>query len=183
MLALRPITPADNHMVAHVIRTVMPEFNCVGEGYSINDPEVEDMAKAYAGEGSAFFVIEEEVGGPIVRNETFFGTNAGAVQDFGGAVIVGCAGFAPLAGGDGTVCELRKMYILKEARGYGGGKLLMNACLEGARAAGYEKIYLETVSAMTTAAEVYKKNGFELLGWPMGETGHSGCDIYMVRDL
>lgn len=172
MLNLRPITPDDNAAMANVIRTVMPEFSCVGEGFSINDPEVEDMAGAYAAEGSAFFVVEDEVGG-----------DAGAGEGFSGAVVVGGGGFAPLAGGDGTVCELRKMYILKEGRGFGGGRLLMEACLEGARAAGYTQMYLETVTAMKDAAEVYKKYGFEYLAWPMGETGHGGCDLYMVRDL
>jgi putative acetyltransferase len=59
----------------------------------------------------------------------------------------------------------------------------MDACLEGARAAGYTKMYLETVTAMKDAAEVYKKYGFEFLAWPMGETGHGGCDLYMDREL
>jgi len=172
MLSIRLISPADNHAMAHVIRTVMPEFSCVGEGFSINDPEVEDMASTYNAEGSAFFVVAHEVGGA-----------AGAGAGFSGAVVVGGAGYAPLAGGDGTVCELRKMYLLKEGRGFGGGRLLMEACLEGARAAGYQQMYLETVTAMKDAAEVYKKCGFEYLAWPMGETGHGGCDLYMVRDL
>ncbi len=172
MLTLRPINPADNPAMANVIRTVMPEFSCVGEGFSINDPEVDDMASAYASEGAAFFVVEHEVGGA-----------AGAGEGFSGAVVVGGAGFAPLAGGDGTVCELRKMYILKEGRGCGGGRLLIEACIEGARAAGYTKMYLETVTAMTDAAAVYKKYGFEPLAWPMGETGHGGCDVYMAREL
>ena len=35
----RRIRPEDNSTVAHIIRTVMTEFDCVGEGYSINDPE------------------------------------------------------------------------------------------------------------------------------------------------
>jgi len=81
LLTLRPITPTDNAAVAHVIRTVMPEFDCVGEGFSINDPEVENMAGAYAGERADFFVIEAEVGGPIVTRETFFGANAGAREE------------------------------------------------------------------------------------------------------
>ena len=172
MITLRPITPSDNASVAHVIRTVMPEFSCVGEGFSINDPEVDDMAAAYAGDRAGFFVIEQSVGGP-----------AGAGEGFRGTVVIGCAGFAPLTGGDPDTCELRKMYILKEGRGFGGGTLLMEACLEGARAAGYAKMYLETVTAMQDAAAVYKKYGFELLGWPLGNTGHGGCDLYMVRDL
>jgi len=48
MLTLRPITPTDNAAIANVIRTVMPEFSCVGEGFSINDPEVAGKAAAAA---------------------------------------------------------------------------------------------------------------------------------------
>jgi len=59
----------------------------------------------------------------------------------------------------------------------------MDACLEGARAAGYTKMYLETVTAMTGAAEVYRKYGFERLEEPLGDTGHDGCDVYMAREL
>ena len=47
MLTLRPITPTDNSAVARIVRAVMPEFGCVGEGFSINDPELEDMFTAY----------------------------------------------------------------------------------------------------------------------------------------
>ncbi len=169
---LRPITPADNSAIAHVIRTVMPEYRCVGEGFSINDPEVENMAAAYSGPRAGFFVLEQSVGGP-----------AGAKQSFSGALVVGGAGFAPLAGGEPDTCELRKMYILKEGRGFGGGRLLMEACLAGARAAGYRKMYLETVTAMTDAAAVYRKFGFVSLDWPLGATGHGGCDRYMLKVL
>ena len=184
MLTLRPITPTDNAAIANVIRTVMPEFSCVGEGFSINDPEVDDMAGAYAGEGADFFVVEHEVGAaPEFRISSSGRMRAGAGEGSSGAVVVGGAGFAPLTGGDGTVCELRKMYILREGRGCGGGRLLMDACLEGARAAGYTKMYLETVAIMTGAAEVYRKYGFERLEEPLGDTGHDGCDVYMAREL
>jgi putative acetyltransferase len=180
-MKMRPIRPEDNAAVAHVIRTVMPEFSCVGEGFSINDPEVADMAGTYLTEGSNFFVVElagaNEVGVYAERNRS---TGAGEVEK---ARVVGCGGFAPLAGGDGSVCELRKMYILKEGRGYGGGKMIMEACLEGARQAGYTHMYLETVTAMKTAAAVYQKYGFDYLDGPMGETGHGGCDLFMVREL
>lgn len=178
MMIVRPIQSADNSAVAHVIRTVMPEFNCVGEGFSINDPEVENMADAYGEAGSAFFVIE--VVGTSASSAA--GAGAGAKKSLR-AKIVGCGGYAPLSGADGSVCELRKMYILPEGRGLGGGRKVMDACLEGARAAGYTQMYLETVAGMTTAAAVYQKYGFEYLDGPMGNTGHSGCDKYMIRNL
>ena len=159
MLTLRPITPADNPAVARIVRTVMPEFGCVGEGFSINDPELKDMYTAYHWPRSAFYVLEE-AGTPV-----------------------GVGGYAPLTGGDGTVCELRKMYLLPEARGKGGGTLIMEACLAGAREAGFAAMYLETVTAMTTAAQVYRKYGFEPIAGPMGATGHGGCDRFMLRSF
>ncbi|WP_116126607.1 GNAT family N-acetyltransferase [Lewinella sp. IMCC34183] len=160
MLSLREITPADNAAVGHVVRTVMPEFGCVGEGYSINDPELADMYGSYAADRSAFFVLTDSNGD-----------------------VVGVGGYAPLAGGDGTVCELRKMYLLSSARGLGGGGMLLARCLRDAAADGYTRMYLETVAAMTTAAGVYDKYGFRPLDGPLGSTGHSACDRFMLRSL
>lgn len=169
-LQLRLILPSDNAAMARVIRTVMPEFNCVGEGFSITDPEVDDLAGAYSARDSAFFVVEN------------MGADAGA-KEVKEATVLGGGGFAPLAGGDGTICELRKMYVLREARGHGAGRLIMDACLAGAKAAGYTHMYLETVKTMTDAAAVYQKYGFESLGGPLGNTGHGGCDRWMMRAL
>ena len=176
MLTLRPITPADNAAVARVIRTVMPEFGCVGENFSISDPEVDDMAAAYAAPRHGFFVVEGTLDGDI---------GAAAASSEGGMStrVLGCAGFAPLTGGDPTVCELRKMYMLPKGRGRGGGGLLMEACLAGARAAGFTRMYLETVTTMTDAAAVYAKYGFRYLDGPMGATGHGGCDRFMIREI
>ncbi len=164
-LTLRLIKQEDNAAVAHVIRTVMPEFNCVGDGFSINDPEVENMYAAYDLPNGAFFVLEEE------------GERAGAKS------IVGVGGYAPLTGGPPGVCELRKMYVLRGGRGRGGGRLLMEACIAGARSAGFTQMYLETVNAMTDAAAVYKKYGFRYIEGPLGGTGHTGCDRFMLRAL
>ena len=109
--ALRPIEPADDAVMAAIIRTVMPAFGAVGCGFAINDPEVDWMSRAYAEPRHAYFVLERD-----------------------GAVLGG-AGVAPLAGGEAGVCELRKMYFLREARGLGAGAALMTRCLEAARAA------------------------------------------------
>ena len=77
--ALRPIQSADNHQVANIIRTVMTEFGCVGEGYSILDPEVENMFEAYSHPRAAFFVIAHN----------------------GSGEVLGCGGIGPLVGDDG----------------------------------------------------------------------------------
>ncbi|MEL7021314.1 MAG: GNAT family N-acetyltransferase, partial [Bacteroidota bacterium] len=56
---LREIHPTDIQAVAHIIRTVMTEFGAVGAGYSINDPEVDNMYTAYTDERSKFYVLEQ----------------------------------------------------------------------------------------------------------------------------
>jgi len=157
--SIRPIRPADDERVAWIIRTVMTEYGAVGEGYSIVDPEVDGMAEAYAGADAAYFVA-------LVGED-----------------IVGGAGIGPLVGGPDDVCELKKMYLLEEARGSGLGRRLMELCLDAARDAGYGRCYLETLGHMAEARRLYERNGFTPLDAPMGATGHSGCNGWYLRDL
>ena len=156
---IRVVKPEDNEIVARVIREVMTEFACVGQGYSINDPEVENIYEAYHNDRSAFFVLTRQ------------------------AVVVGCGGIGPLTGGDATVCELKKMYFLPEARGFGLGQKFIGICLEKAKALGYQQCYLETVRRMWQANLVYEKMGFKSLEKPLGDTGHTSTEVWMVREL
>ncbi len=158
--AIRPIQPADNQQVAHIIRTVMTEFGAVGEGYSIMDPEVDDMHGAYSGARSAFFVVSN-----------------------GNGQVFGCGGIGPLVGGELDVCELKKMYFLPELRGLGFGQKIVAACLEKAKELGYHRCYLETVGRMVQANHLYQKMGFEKICAPMGATGHGGCDAWYVKEV
>jgi putative acetyltransferase len=141
----------------------MPEFAASGPGYAIHDAEVDDMPTSYRAPRSAYFVV--------VRGEG---------KD---AVVVGGGGFAPLTGGDETTCELRKMYFYTEARGLGLGQDVLDRCLEGARRAGFERMYLETLARMPQARALYAKNGFAPVPRPLGATGHFGCDAYFVKKL
>ncbi len=156
---LRPIAPDDVSAVAALIREIMTEFGAVGPGYSIEDPEVDDMYSAYSDDRAAFFVIER------------------------GGEILGCGGIGPLAGADERTCELRKMYFRPQLRGLGLGTRLLNVCPDAARTAGYQICYLETLESMHHARKLYAKHGFEPLDAPMGCTGHSACDSWMAKDL
>jgi len=158
--AIRPIVSTDNPVIAQIIRQVMIEFKTVGPGYSINDPEVDHMFEAYQDETTAQYLILELDG-----------------------KIVGGGGIGPLANSDEKVCELRKMYLLPEARGQGWGRKLLSACLVAAQKLDYKKCYLETVNRMETANLLYKKMGFEALCGRMGDTGHGACDTYFVKEL
>lgn len=156
---IRPIRPGDNPRVARIIREVMTEFGAVGSGYSIEDPEVDNMHDAYPAADSAFYVIER------------------------GGQVLGCGGIGPLKGADKDICELRKMYLLAEARGTGIGSMLLRKCLRSAHDLGYRTVYLETLQHMTHARHLYRKHGFESVERPLGNTGHSACNHWMTRDL
>jgi putative acetyltransferase len=159
MPAIRPIEPRDDAAVAAIIRAVMPEFGADGPGFAIHDPEVGHMSSAYAGPRAAYFVVEID------------------------GRVVGGAGIAPLAGGDGGTCELRKMYFLPEVRGRGVGRAMLERCLEAARAAGFERCYLETLTGMDAAQALYEKLGFRRIAGAKGCTGHHGCDRFYERPL
>jgi putative acetyltransferase len=157
--AIRPIRPNDNPAMARIIRQVMTEYGAVGEGYSIQDPEVDSMYEGYAASDHAFFVIEAE------------------------GKVVGGAGIAPLLGGGDSVCELRKMYLLPEGRGRGWGRQLLEQCLTAARERGFRTCYLETVQRMGEAQRLYLAAGFKPLTGPMGNTGHNSCDAWYAMEL
>lgn len=156
---IRPITAADDAAMATIIRTVMPEFGANGDGFAINDPEVDWMHRAYAAPRCAYFVVERD------------------------GVVQGGGGVAPLEGGDPGTCELRKMYFLPTLRGLGAGAALMARCLQAARGFGFETCYLETLHGMDAAMRLYEKSGFARLPGPLGATGHGGCNAFYSRPL
>jgi putative acetyltransferase len=156
---IRPIRAEDDAAMAAIIRTVMPEFGATGSGFAIADPEVDWMSRAYAAPRHAYFVVERD------------------------GRVVGGGGVAPLVGGDADTCELRKMYFLREARGLGAGAALMARCLEAARAAGFARCYLETLTGMDAAMRLYERSGFRRIDAPIGATGHGGCNTFYLLDL
>lgn len=156
---IRPIQPSDAAAVAHVIRTVMPEFGAGGAGFAIHDREVDDMHTAYTSPGTAYFVCEAE------------------------GKVMGGGGIGPLAGGDTDYCELKKMYFLPEARGLGLGQKVLDACLQAAKAKGYRFCYLETFNTMNKAMKLYEKAGFKKIDGPLGNTGHFACDRFYLLQL
>ncbi|NTX03370.1 GNAT family N-acetyltransferase [Myxococcus sp. CA051A] len=158
-LRLRPIQPQDDKHIASIIRAVMPEFGADGPGFALHDAEVDTMSAAYAHPRHAYFVVER----------------AGR--------ILGGGGIAPLEGGDPSVCELRKMYFLPEARGLGVGERMVRRCLDFAREAFFHRCYLETLASMTQAQKLYRRLGFTPLCAPLGRTGHFGCDHWYALDL
>ncbi len=159
LFKIRPIEPRDDAAIAAIIHAVMPEFGASGSGFAIHDAEVGAMSTAYARPRCAYFVVEVD----------------GEVQGGGGV--------APLEGGDAETCELRKMYFLPALRGLGAGRALIERCLDAARAFGFSRCYLETLTGMDAAQRLYLANGFAPIPAALGATGHFGCNRFYLRAL
>ena len=48
---------------------------------------------------------------------------------------------------------------------------------------GYTQVYLESMPELSKAVSIYENVGFEKLNQAMGNSGHSGCDIWMLKKL
>ena len=155
---IREIQPRDDAAVEAIIRTCLLEFGGNRPGTAWFDPGLAHFSRVYTGEARRYWVAEDETGR-----------------------VVGGVGIGELDG-EADVCELQKMYCLKEARGTGAANLLIEAALAFARER-YKSCYLETFGNMTAAQKFYEKHGFRRLDAPIGNTGHFGCDVMYLKDL
>ena len=158
-ITIRSIQPSDNAGLAAIIRNSLAEFGANKPGTVYFDPTTDNLFDLFQTSGSCYYVAEEN------------------------GQLLGGAGIFPSAGLPEGICELVKMYLHKSARGKGLGRLLINQCLEKAKETGYRKVYLETMPELGKAVSVYEKFGFTYLTGPMGNTGHFGCDVWMIRDV
>ena len=156
---IRAIRKADNPSLARVIRKVLVDLGAPKVGTALADISLDSMFETYQGKRRVYFVVEEK------------------------GIILGGAGIAALENYDGNICELQKMYFLDSARGKGLGKLMLSRCLEAATSFSFESCYLETMSYMMAAQNLYKKFGFQYLDGPLGDTGHFSCPVQMLKKL
>jgi putative acetyltransferase len=70
---------------------------------------------------------------------------------------VGAVGLRPLAEG---YAELKRLFVLKEARGAGVGRALVERALGAARAGGFRGVRLDTLQGMDAAQALYASLGF-----------------------
>lgn len=155
---IREIQEKDNKQVENVIRTCLIEFGGNREGLAWSDPDLGRFSEVYNKEGFKYWVVVDE-------NDN----------------VVGGCGIGKLEETD-DVCELQKMYCLKEARGTGIAHKLMELALDYAKKY-YKRCYIETLSNMIAANKFYKKYGFKNLSEPLVKTEHYACDVWYVKDL
>lgn len=159
-IVIRIITPADNAAIAQIIRDSLAEFGANKPGTVFYDESTDHLYELFNTTANSIYFIAEKNG-----------------------EIIGGAGIFPTEALPAATCELVKMYLKHSFRGIGLGKLLINKCLAIAKQFGYNKVYLETMPELKKAVSVYEKFGFEYLSAPLGNSGHTGCDVWMMKVL
>jgi putative acetyltransferase len=156
---IRTIQPEDNPALAKIVRDTLAEFGANHPGTVYYDPTTDHLFELFQQERSVYYVA-------LINNE-----------------VVGGAGIFPSNGLPVDTSELVKMYLVPKARGLGLGKELIQRSLGFAKKSGYKKVYLESMPELTKALGIYEKFGFKYLNGPMGNTGHFGCDKWMLLEF
>lgn len=156
---LRRLEEKDDLEMGKLIRSVLTEFKANKPGTAYFDESTSHLSTVFVNPNTAYWVLEEN------------------------GVIIGGGGIFPTSGLPADTCELVKLYLAKSTRGKGFGKLIINQCLEKAKELGFHKVYLESMPELNQAVTLYESLGFEHLSESLGDSGHFGCDIWMVKKL
>ncbi|KAL8788867.1 MAG: hypothetical protein Q9195_007081 [Heterodermia aff. obscurata] len=70
---------------------------------------------------------------------------------------LGCVAIRPLIA---SCCEMKRLYVAPEGRGLGLGRALVTAIIKEAEQIGYKTMRLDTLSTMTEAIRLYRRQGF-----------------------
>lgn len=159
-ILIREIQPGDNVALAEIIRTALTEFNANKPGTVFYDPTTDALFELFQSANKSIYYVA------LNNNE-----------------LVGGAGIFPTDNLPEHTCELVKMYLKKEARNIGLGRKMIDQCLIKAKELGYKQVYLETMPELKNAIKAYEKFGFSNLTGPLGNSGHHGCDMWMLKQL
>lgn len=156
---IRPIQAKDNVVIAKIIRDTLMEFGAAKPGTVYFDATTDHLFELFQQPKAAYFVVENE------------------------GVVLGGGGIFHTAGLPPDTCELVKMYLHPSIRGRGFGKQIIEHCILTAKLNGFKAVYLETMPELKQALNAYEKFGFKYLSEPLGNTGHFGCGLWMVKKL
>lgn len=149
--AIRPATSDDHDPVRAVVSGVLAEYGIEPDPGDA-DLDLADIDATY-----------------------FSGGTLDVVSDFDGRVVGSC-GVVRL---DGERCELKKMYLLPNARGRGLGRRLLERAIAFARGRGFRRMELTTASVLVEAIAMYRRHGFT----PIERDKPRRCDAALGLDL
>jgi putative acetyltransferase len=155
----RAVQKTDNAILASLIRAVFIEHDAPRLHTVYSDPTTDDLFGLFQTEKSVLHVAEVD------------------------GVIAGCCGICPTEGLPQGYAELVKFYLSAEYRGKGIGKQLIEKCFDNAKQFGYSTIYIESFPNFAQAVHLYNKLGFKQIPNPLGNSGHTACTIWMIKEL
>ena len=160
MLKYRKIEAADDKRIAGIIRKNLEKLHLNVPGTAYFDPELDHLSTYYnADPAKRIYLVALDENGQV---------NGGVgIAEFDG--IENCA-------------ELQKLYLDDSAKGKGLGKELMRIAEDWARSAGYENLYLETHTNLSTALKLYEKMDFHPIEKPC-PTLHSTMNRFYLKKL
>jgi len=156
---ITPVEEKDNLSLARMIRKVFEEHDAPRQGTVYSDPTTDNLSLLFQTPRSVLWVAK-------IQNEN-----------------VGCCGIYPTKGLPLNCAELVKFYLTREARGRGIGRELMEYCIQSAKDFNYTQLYLESLPHFSRAVSMYEKQGFVRLDHPLGQSEHTACNIWMVKEL
>lgn len=138
MLDFRPV-PLDQEPARALAAAMREEMRVLYEGLDLDSPEMPKAGAAELGPpGGTFLVGFEQDGTPVC-----------------------CGGVKELP--DRT-CEIKRMYVVPEARGRGVAGALLRALEDAARELGYTVARLDTGPRQPHAERMYRRAGYEPIG-------------------
>ena len=156
---IRKVTAADNLVLAMIIREVIEEHDAPRTGTVYSNPSTDNLYELFRKNNSILWVAQ-------MNNE-----------------VEGCCGIYPTKGLDDDTGELVKFYLSASARSKGIGKALMERSILSARELGYKKLYIESLPQFSKAVNMYLQQGFQMIEKPLGNSGHTSCNIWMLKEL
>ncbi|SFF89570.1 GNAT family N-acetyltransferase [Sunxiuqinia elliptica] len=159
MVNIREVKESDNPVLSQLIKCVFEEYDAPRDGTVYSDPTTDQLCDLFREERSILWVAELD------------------------EKIVGCCGIYPTPGLPDDCAELVKFYLSPEARGQGIGKSLMEINIRSAIDFGYSQLYIESLPEFDQAVRMYEKLGFSLLQKPLGDSGHTSCSVWMIKEL
>lgn len=150
---IRQWEPSDRTATAQIIGSVLAEYGLGWEPTGA-DRDVLEVEQSYQASGGEFWVVEYQ------------------------GKLVGTAAYYPVERGENAV-EIRKMYLLPEARGKGLGRFLLEQLEATIADRGFTQIWIETASVLQEAVKLYESSGYE----PASGVETERCDLVYVKTL
>ena len=127
------------------------------------------------GRDLCFQNIEEELENPLKKYSEPDGKIYVAIDD---EKVVGMIAYQKLSD---KICEMKRLYVNPEYRGFKLGEQLIKELLASAKYAGYREMVLDTITPLEAAISLYKRVGFKecapYYDNPMNDV------IYMSKEL